>query len=358
MQSGQLVQVMEGLSSCLEFIWRDTSISGLQKRCLQVLKEVFDIPSARLYQLERRGRGLQISPMLDQGWSQHAKAIDRLDEQLILQIEMLSLSQADYKNGVSVLQLGPDRFGLVVLGESSNTWCLLCWQQPVGRELQAAHSAAGQVLELFLRQLQVYFRSVARIHKTSFLLHRDDLTGLNNYRSLESSLENEIRRVHRFKTCFSVLFIDLDHFKPINDQFGHLAGSQVIKQVGEVLTDCLREVDSVFRYGGDEYVVMLLEAAGETALHAAERIRQKIAKTPFRVSDEQTVHLTASIGVACCPEHGSTKADLLRMADASMYEGKKAGRNRVLLVGDQQAAINLGLNEPVHKVQSQFVRRK
>ena len=118
-------------------------------------------------------------------------------------------------------------------------------------------------------------------------------------------MDNEISRFERFGESFCVLFIDLDNFKPINDIHGHLSGSSVIKQVGLLLTEDLRTVDSVYRYGGDEFVVLLLGVSLSRGYLVAERIRKRIEKTYFTTVDGAKVKVTTSIGVACCPDHGT-----------------------------------------------------
>ncbi|SME96548.1 GGDEF domain-containing protein [Pseudobacteriovorax antillogorgiicola] len=186
---------------------------------------------------------------------------------------------------------------------------------------------------LILGQAHVISRWCCRFQKTQELLHRDDLTNLYNYRYLEACLDAEMKRVQRFQTSFSLLFIDLDSFKPINDKYGHLAGSEVLKQVAQVLRLELRDVDSIFRYGGDEFVVLLLEANSLKAWGVADRLREKIAQHEFSIGQDAVAHVTASIGIACCPEHGSDKAALLKLADECMYRSKRGGKNKVVMVG-------------------------
>ena len=145
-------------------------------------------------------------------------------------------------------------------------------------------------------------------------------------------MDSEIRRAQRFQMNFALLFIDLDNFKPINDRYGHLSGSLVLKQVAAILTDGLREIDSVFRYGGDEYVVMLLGAGSASGYLAAERIRGRLAAHPFVAEGGDVVHVTASIGVAAYPEHGTEREALIRIADQCMYRSKHGGKNRVVVM--------------------------
>ena len=194
--------------------------------------------------------------------------------------------------------------------------------------------AAIRFLTLQLRAVEEWIEKMETARR---LIHLDDLTGLHNARYLDLCLETEIRRSQRFQTTFCLLFIDLDNFKSVNDTWGHLAGSSVLQQVGRLLRMDLREVDLVFRYGGDEFVVLLLETNTNTGLAAAERIRRRLESSRFRVGDSAQLNLTASIGVAAWPRHGLTKRELLRFADQGMYHGKKYGKNQVALLDDDRA---------------------
>lgn len=203
--------------------------------------------------------------------------------------------------------------------------------------LESSHSLTSYLLEQVLGVTEQFCRWCYRYSNSQDLMYRDDLTSLYNYRYLEICLENEIRRVQRFQGAFSLLFIDLDSFKPINDSYGHLVGSSVLKQTSQLLKLVLRDVDSIFRYGGDEFVVLLLEAEPEKASRVAERLRSSIAAHEFTVGSQGKVKLTASIGVACCPQHSTDKEQLLRMADECMYKSKRCGKNKVAMVSRTDA---------------------
>lgn len=195
------------------------------------------------------------------------------------------------------------------------------------------HGLMGQLVEICVRQTQHEARWYRKLDKTQAMLYRDDLTHLFNMRYLELALDNELRRAERFASQFCLLFIDLDGFKPINDRHGHLSGSGVLKQVADILREAVREVDIPIRYGGDEFVIVLLGASSSKGLLVAERIRRLIEQREFRVEDGTgTARLTASIGVAAYPEHGRDRVTLLRMADETMYSSKRNGKNQVTMV--------------------------
>ena len=142
-------------------------------------------------------------------------------------------------------------------------------------------------------------------------------------------LENEIRRAERYHRQLSVLFLDLDRFKLVNDRHGHLVGSSVLRRLAEVLKDCVRQIDTLARYGGDEFTILLVDTDHATGLKIAERIRRLVADTIFEGENGVPIRLTISIGVATYPEHARHRDGLLDLADKAMYRGKSLGRNCV-----------------------------
>ena len=142
-------------------------------------------------------------------------------------------------------------------------------------------------------------------------------------------------RSERYRNFFCVLFMDIDFFKRVNDAHGHLVGSRVLVEVGTVLRACVRDSDSVVRYGGDEFVVLLVETNAAEAMIVAERMRKMIEAEPFVKEAELGIRLTISIGIAAFPEHATTKQNLLNLADQAMYRGKESTRNVVYLAHAQ-----------------------
>jgi diguanylate cyclase (GGDEF)-like protein len=126
-----------------------------------------------------------------------------------------------------------------------------------------------------------------------------------------------------------VLFLDLDRFKLVNDRHGHLVGSSVLRRLSEVLKDCVRQIDTLARYGGDEFTVLLVDTNHETGLLVAERIRRLVADTLFEGEAGEPIRLTISIGVATYPDHARDRDGLLDLADKAMYRGKSQGRDCV-----------------------------
>ncbi|MBI5575007.1 MAG: GGDEF domain-containing protein [Deltaproteobacteria bacterium] len=190
-------------------------------------------------------------------------------------------------------------------------------------------------LNFFYRQARFSLLNAERSAQTQNLIYIDDLTKLYNSRYLNVVLDRELKRSERYRNFFSVLFMDVDFFKRVNDAYGHLVGSRVLVEVGGVLRSCVRETDTVVRYGGDEFVVLLVETNADDALLVAERMRRMIEGKSFGQDFGLSLRLTISIGIAAFPEHASTKQHLLSMADQAMYRGKDSTRNVVYLATPQ-----------------------
>ena len=159
----------------------------------------------------------------------------------------------------------------------------------------------------------------------------DELTRMYNARYFEQALDREIRRCRRYGSMMALIFVDLDHFKTINDRYGHLMGSQCLAKVAQIMATSVRDVDILARYGGDEFVVILPETTVATAKAVAERLHAEIGSHVFLKETGANVHISASIGIAGFPDHARTKEEIIRKADEAMYQAKDAGRNRLCL---------------------------
>lgn len=168
----------------------------------------------------------------------------------------------------------------------------------------------------------------SRLHQDAEAMSvTDALTGLPNRRQLDRDLPIEVDRADRYSRSLAILFCDLDHFKQLNDRYGHPYGDLVLQQVGQALSGALRAVDRAYRLGGEEFIVICPEATLEEGRQLANRLRELITSATSRTGT--TAGVTASFGVATLPEHGKTGAALLAAADAALYEAKAAGRDRV-----------------------------
>jgi len=188
-------------------------------------------------------------------------------------------------------------------------------------------------------ELVVEQGELALINAERFLQARekafiDDVTSLYNARYLLSALDREVNRAARSQSRLSVLFLDLDRFKTVNDRFGHLVGSRVLRELGVLLQESVRAIDTVGRYGGDEFTILLVDTGLDGALSVAERIRQSVAAHPFGGERGLDMRLTISVGVATFPGHGESRERLLDLADKAMYLAKALGRDHVCSADD------------------------
>lgn len=165
----------------------------------------------------------------------------------------------------------------------------------------------------------------------SDLAATDDLTKLYNLRYVSRVIEGELKRSKRYKIPLSMIFIDIDYFKRVNDEHGHLSGSSVLVEIADIFRENFRAVDIIARYGGDEFIVILPETDMNRAYQVAERVRQAVGKFTFLANKGLQIKVTASFGVAGFPEHAENKTDLIHLADQAMYQAKVTGRDRTVL---------------------------
>jgi diguanylate cyclase (GGDEF)-like protein len=203
------------------------------------------------------------------------------------------------------------------------------------RELSAT---AAEGAAFLCRHLGIALHNLGRLKQVEHLAFLDDLTHLYNTRYLDVALDRELASGRPF----TVLFLDLDHFKAVNDQHGHLSGSRMLIEVARVLRACVRDDDVVVRYGGDEYIVLLVGIDSGGGLKVAERIRRAIEDHRFLSREGSKVRVTASIGLASFPEHAQGKAEILDFADRAMYRGKRSTRNVVYMASRDLPPVPAG----------------
>jgi diguanylate cyclase (GGDEF)-like protein len=199
---------------------------------------------------------------------------------------------------------------------------------------RAPSSREPKLLPSVLRAVRILLEPAATALDTALLLKRaealsvtDDLTNLHNSRYLNLVLRREAKRASRSGRPLSLVFLDLDGFKSINDSHGHLFGSRALVEAAAVVRSSARETDVVARFGGDEFVIVLPDTGGEGAFAVAERVRQRTAEHQFLAADGLDIHLTASIGVATMPDVAVSPDELIQAADMAMYRVKQGGKN-------------------------------
>ena len=306
----------------VEALWRETQIESLIEKSMQLFHSNFGIPSVAVLKFtQAENDALAEVPGSGIG--------DYFTPAILTQITQTLrpvMHAAEAAEGIQSVNFEGRNVHFARLGIQQQEPYLLLWLDP-----EKPSESAEVAVDFLVRQLQNSYSWFSRIAESQALLHLDDLTGLYNHRYLDIALDRETKRCARYGSSICLLFIDLDHFKPVNDTYGHLAGSQVLREVAAIIRATVRDVDLVFRFGGDEYVVLLIEAEAATGLKTAIRIQERIQASKFVVGKDAIARVTSSIGVAAFPEHTNEKERLIALADECMYESKRRGKNQCVL---------------------------
>lgn len=209
-------------------------------------------------------------------------------------------------------------------------WLILRTEKKLDNEFIA-------LLSRFFNKCVIGEEKYQEIKRVENLIYVDEVTELFNQRKLLLDIESSIKLFDKNQESFSVLFMDIDHFKRVNDAHGHLVGTKMLEMMGKLLKDTFRENDLLYRYGGDEFVAIIPHINKEAALYLGNRILETVKKHNFiaKLGDSDVVlNLSISIGVALYPGDATSKNDILNIADAMMYKAKESGRGRVCFVSD------------------------
>lgn len=187
-----------------------------------------------------------------------------------------------------------------------------------------------KIFEIIFKELKVLMRIKWLYSETKYLAIIDGLTGLYNRRFFQQTLEREFARSKRHKTSLSLGMFDIDHFKRVNDLYGHQFGDKALAEISKIIKSALRKTDYIARYGGEEIILVLPETTAEQAKIPIERIREKIAEKEF-ANGEEIVNITVSCGIADMNHEINSQEELLSRADKALYESKRAGRNKTTI---------------------------
>jgi diguanylate cyclase (GGDEF)-like protein len=201
-------------------------------------------------------------------------------------------------------------------------------------------------IDTLLNQVSMVIDNAVLHQSIRDMARTDGLTGLLNHRTFMENLSKEYKRLDREGGRFSILLMDIDHFKNVNDKYGHPVGDVALKRIAEILKDTARGADFVARYGGEEFAVGMVGADVRGAEQMAERIRKIVEKTTITAGKTE-LQITLSIGVATFPDDSRTMGNLITMADVALYHAKRTGRNKVCpykSINNQDSAVPVGPN--------------
>lgn len=230
---------------------------------------------------------------------------------------------------------------VLTLKRAIESWALAARNRDLIGDLKSQMTEMGQIVEERTRALR---EAAERLRRLAI---SDGLTGLYNHRYFQERWRREVARARRFSECVSLMVLDVDKFKNFNDTMGHPAGDTLLREVADLLTRSVREIDLLARYGGEEFVIVLPKARKEDALVLAERIRASVANQPFAHREVQPGGaVTVSVGVGTFPDDGVDAGDVIINTDQALYAAKHGGRNRVMGAGSFPGAP--GVREDQH----------
>lgn len=218
------------------------------------------------------------------------------------------------------IRIGHTGFGVIAVG---------------GNDPQAFLPEDLHIIEFLRPQIAMVLENAILHKRTAELAITDGLTGLSTHRYFQEAIDREVGRAKRLKLTFSLIMLDIDNFKSLNDTFGHIEGDKVLKDIAKIMRLQVRDTDTVARYGGEEFVVILIDTPKGGAKISAERIREAIEKNRFILAGRRVI-VTASLGLATYPDDSQTKQELIKIADTALYKAKSAGKNKVCWQEDEE----------------------
>lgn len=274
--------------------------------------------------------GLALYKLQSDRWDRIATSLDLAVDVVDVAVEWSQVitrcrdERAVFKN-VPKSVIGPELLVFTMRCASDWDYFMVCANPVLRRNLEELVS----MFKMLQAQVQLTGKNIQNYTGVRDLLYQDDATGLYNARFLSVSLDQAFEQQQKTGKPFAVMFLDVDHFKGVNDTHGHLVGTHLLLEIGDVLRQEVRAGDTICRYGGDEFVLILPDITIADAQDVAERIRVSVQNRKFLVKESLNIALTVSIGIAGCPLHAQSRQDIIAAADSAMYHAKKTKRNFV-----------------------------
>lgn len=223
------------------------------------------------------------------------------------------------------LQVGDDLVGVI--------------RVPITKSDRIGEEAVVRVAQ-YVHAVASVLGNIYQLTRSRDLAMRDDLTKAYNRRFFEAYLDEEIERARRYGSVFSIIFLDMDDLKMVNNFYGHLSGSRTLQEVAKRILAAVRGIDKVVRFGGDEFCIILPQTDQEAAIAVANRVRKSLIASSFHLGEGIDISVSASFGIATYPAHGVSKDDLIRQADAAMYRVKSSTKNAVGVATVQDTRVS------------------
>ncbi len=331
---------LEKSQAQLEMIYENSRVlasildaEGVVREVMRILGSILQYSNYSMVLRDRRKTTFYRARSIDGQISYHPKAIG--PDELELVKKVFSVGEAVTVNNFTgrkdYVPLSPSSRSLMIVPMTSHG------------QINGVLLAEASTVEFFkardLQMLSAVARSAglalenAELHrKTEELTIVDELTGIYNYRYFVQKLQEEKRRALRYDLPLSLILVDIDWFKKLNDSYGHEIGNEVLKQLANVIRRCIRDVDIFSRYGGEEFVIILPQTPRGEASHIGERIRSQVEQEIISTGNGSKVKITVSVGVSSFPENGKSHEELVSVADQALYRAKGDGRNLVCVI--------------------------
>lgn len=317
--------------------FRSFDLATVSEEILKSLQQAMRVDFGSLIILSEQGQ--YVERVFRVGFSSEKHAVDRfgltkteieaLVRDMIPKLREYSsaagCSAAPVVEGVPITTLGV--FPLQLVYDYAALLLLAVGEPNAGRSFLDARGF--RVLEEVLAHHGFALKNALTVRRMNELITKDDLTLSYNRRFFEEYLVEELERARRYNKPLSLIFLDLDGLREVNSRFGHAMGSRTLQEAAARVMNAVRTIDKVVRYGGDEFCIILPETDWRGALEVAERIRQRLASTPFLLEETGGIEITGSFGVASYPTHAISKEELVKKADEAMYRIKSQTKNDI-----------------------------